>query len=89
MSGEIIDALMNSGAGLGGGGVLGAILAKYLVNKAEREVRYIKKELSENKELDSARDTAIQLLKLDMENRKSLIDKLERQMENLYNKVNK
>ena len=89
MSGEIIDALMNSGAGLGGGGVLGAILAKYLVNKAEREVRYIKKELSENKELDSARDTEIQLLKLDMENRKSLIDKLERQMENLYNKVNK
>ena len=89
MNGEIIDALMNSGAGLGGGGVLGAILAKYLVNKAEREVRYIKKELSENKELDSARDTAIQLLKLDMENRKSLIDKLERQMENLYNKVNK
>ncbi len=89
MSGEIIDALMNSGAGLGGGGVLGAILAKYLVNKAEREVRYIKRELSENKELDSARDTAIQLLKLDMENRKSLIDKLERQMENLYNKVNK
>ncbi len=89
MSGEIIDALMNSGAGLGGGGVLGAILAKYLVNKAEREVRYIKKELSENKELDSARDTAIQLLKLDMENRKSLIDKLERQMENLYDKVNK
>tara|TARA_R110000803_G_scaffold40214_3_gene86682 strand:+ start:946 stop:1215 length:270 start_codon:yes stop_codon:yes gene_type:complete len=89
MSGEIIDALMNSGAGLGGGGVLGAILAKYLVNKAEREVRYIKKELSENKELDSARDTAIQLLKLDMENRKSLIDKLERQIENLYNKVNK
>jgi|VirMetMinimDraft_7_1064189.scaffolds.fasta_scaffold06364_3 Na+/glutamate symporter len=89
MSGEIIDALMNSGAGLGGGGVLGAILAKYLVNKAEREVRYIKKELSENKELDSARDTAIQLLKLDMENRKSLFEKLERQMENLYNKVNK
>lgn len=89
MSGEIIDALMNSGAGLGGGGVLGAILAKYLVNKAEREVRYIKRELSENKELDSARDTAIQLLKLDMENRKSLIDKLERQMENLYDKVNK
>jgi Na+/glutamate symporter len=89
MSGEIIDALMNSGAGLGSGGVLGAILAKYLVNKAEREVQYIKKELTENKDLDSARDTAIQLLKLDMENRKSLIDKLERQIENLYNKVNK
>ena len=43
MSGEIIDALMNSGAGLGGGGVLGAILAKYLVNKAEREVSVYKK----------------------------------------------
>jgi Na+/glutamate symporter len=89
MGEEIITALMNGGAGLGGGGVLGAILAKYLVNKAEREVRSIKKELAQNKDMDSARDTAIQLLKLDLENRKSLFNKLERQIENLYEKVNK
>ena len=47
MGEEIIAALMNGGAGLGGGGVLGAVLAKYLVNKAEREVRSIKKELAQ------------------------------------------
>ena len=80
MGEEIIAALMNGGAGLGGGGVLGAVLAKYLVNKAEREVRSIKKELAQNKDMDSARDTAIQLLKLDLENRKSLFNKLERQI---------
>ena len=89
MGEEIIAALMNGGAGLGGGGVLGAVLAKYLVNKAEREVRSIKKELAQNKDMDSARDTAIQLLKLDIENRKSLFNKLERQIEHLYEKVNK
>jgi len=86
---DLIDTLINTGGGASGGGIVGALLAKYLVTKNEKEIDAIKKELVTNKDSDSLRDTAIQLLKLEVENSKETSHKLERQLIKMEEKFEK
>jgi predicted RNase H-like nuclease (RuvC/YqgF family) len=65
------------------------LAAKYLLNKSDKEIEDIKKELQNNKDADSIRDTAIQLLKLEVENSKQTSGKLEAQLSKMEEKFEK
>ena len=89
MAADLVDTLINTGGGAGGGGLFGFLVAKYLGNKSDKEIEDIKKELQNNKDADSIRDTAIQLLKLEVENSKQTSGKLEAQLSKMEEKFEK
>lgn len=89
MAAELVDTLINTGGGVGGGGLLGFLVSKYLGSKSDKEIEDIKKELQNNKDADSIRDTAIQLLKLEVENSKQTSGKLEAQLSKMEEKFEK
>jgi len=67
MAVDITELLQSIGGGSGGGAILGGLLAKYFVNKNEKEIEALKQMMQNNKDADSIRDTAIELLKQDAE----------------------
>ena len=100
MAADLVDTLINTGGGAGGGGLIAAIIAKYFGNKTEKEIEQIKKELAANKDADSLRDTAIELLKLEMASHKEtsadikmqltkLDEKLEKKLDQIFEKLNR
>ena len=89
MAADLVDTLINTGGGAGGVGLFGFLAAKYLGNKSDKEIEDIKKELQNNKDADSIRDTAIQLLKLEVENSKQTSGKLEAQLSKMEEKFEK
>lgn len=89
MAADLVDTLINTGGGAGGGGLFGFLVAKYLGNKSDKEIDDIKKELQKNKEADSIRDTAIKLLELESANSKQTSSKLEAQLSKMEEKFEK
>lgn len=89
MAADLIDILTNTGIGGSGGGIVGFLAAKYLGNKSDQEIEQIRSEIALNKDSDAVRDTAIQLLKLEVENQKSHNNKLEMQLQKMEDKFEK
>lgn len=94
MAQELVDTLINTGGGAGGGSLFGFLMAKYLGNKTDKEIEDLKSiinrntnSIEKNKELDSLRDTAIELLKSEMINHKETQSEIKSQLANLNVKL--
>jgi len=97
---DITELLQSVGGGSGGGAILGGLLAKYFVNKNEKEIEAIKRELQSNKDADSIRDTAIELLKKETEYHsksheelkswfKTFEEKMDKKLDQIFERINK
>jgi hypothetical protein len=85
MAAEILDPVSGGVGGLGGG-LIATFIAKWFVNKSEREIAEIKKQLEENGKADAVRDIAIAVLQASSVEVTKKLDKIESKIDELLKK---
>jgi len=100
MAVDITELLQSIGGGSGGGAVLGGLLAKYFVNKNEKEIEALKDEFKKQIELNNIQETAIAILQKDNEFHakshaelklwfKTFEEKMDKKLDQIFEKINK